>query len=461
MPTLGGAVVAAEHRYVPRGTAVTLFESRAPEILVSGPAGTGKSRACLEKLHLLALRHPGMRGLILRKTQVSLSSTALNTWRKYVIPEALVAGLVWFYGGSGEEPAQYRYDNGSSIAVGGMDNPTKIMSSEYDVIYVQEATELTLTDWESATTRLRNGVISFQQLIADCNPDVPTHWLKVRADSGATLLLESRHEENPLYFDALGQLTAKGVDYIGKLDALTGVRHLRLRKGMWAAAEGMIYEEYDSAVHLIDRFPIPDNWTRWWAVDFGYTNPQVIQWWAQDPDGRLYLYREIYFTKRTVDVHAAQALAQVRRPRPGLDRDPDPKVAADWEWTEPRPRAIVCDHDAEGRAVLERELGMSTVAATKKVTEGIQAVQQRLRLVGDGKPRLYLLRDSLVERDEDLADLRKPTCTVEEVVAYIWDTAAGKPPKETPRKVDDHGMDAARYVVAEIDLAARPRIRVM
>jgi hypothetical protein len=447
VPTVTAVPVAAEHRYVPRGTAVTLFESRAPEILVSGPAGTGKSRACLEKLHLLALRHPGMRGLILRKTQVSLSSTALNTWRKYVVPEALVAGLVWFYGGSAEEPAQYRYDNGSSIAVGGMDNPTKIMSSEYDVIYVQEATELTLTDWESATTRLRNGVISFQQLIADCNPDVPTHWLKVRADTGATLLLESRHEENPLYFDAMGRLTEKGTAYIGKLDALTGVRFLRLRKGVWAAAEGLIYEEYDPTVHLIDRFDIPDTWVRWWAVDFGYTNPAVIQWWAQDPDGRLYLYREIYHTKRTVDVLAHQALAQVRD--------------SEGQWTEPRPRAIVCDHDAEGRAVLERELGMSTVGATKAVTDGIQAVQARLRPAGDGRPRWFLMRDSLVERDADLVDARKPTCTIEEVVAYIWDTAAGKPPKETPRKVDDHGMDAGRYVVAEIDLAARPRIRVM
>jgi hypothetical protein len=41
--------------------------------------------------------------------------------------------------------------------IGGMDKPTKIMSSEYDFIYVQEAIELTETDWENLTTRLRNG----------------------------------------------------------------------------------------------------------------------------------------------------------------------------------------------------------------------------------------------------------------------------------------------------------------
>jgi predicted transcriptional regulator len=39
-------------------------------------------------------------------------------------------------------------------------------------------------------------------------------------------------------------------------------------------------------------------------VDFGYTNPFVMQWWAEDPDGRLYLYREIYRTRRLVEDHA-------------------------------------------------------------------------------------------------------------------------------------------------------------
>jgi phage terminase large subunit len=115
-----------------------------------------------------------------------------------------------------------------------MDKSTKIMSSEYDMIYVQEATELTEEDWESLTTRLRNGIMPYQQLMADCNPSHPQHWLKLRCDRGATLLLESRHEDNPSITPA----------YIAKLDALTGVMKLRLRYGRWAAAEGMVYESW-------------------------------------------------------------------------------------------------------------------------------------------------------------------------------------------------------------------------
>lgn len=454
-------------RYHPRGAAQAVFACRDPEVLLSGPAGTGKSRACLEKLHMMALVNPGMRGLIVRKTRESLGSTALVTWREHVAKEALTAGLVSFYGGSAEEPPQYRYSNGSKIMIGGMDKPTKIMSSEYDVAYVQEAIELTTTDWENITTRLRNGVISFQQLIADCNPDMPTHWLKQRCDSGATKMIDCRHEDNPILFNDDGTLTERGAAYIAKLDALTGVRKLRLRGGHWASAEGIIYEDFDPTVHLVDQSAIQPGWTRWLVIDFGFTNPFCAQWWAEDGDGRLYLYREIYHTKRLVEDHARDILLAVTRVTGDVPTRSiltakdirDDVTRGLREWTEPKPRAVICDHDAEDRATLERHLGMSTSAATKTVKDGIQAVQGRYRVAGDGRPRIFLCRGALIERDPDLAESKKPCCTAEEIVGYVWDAAPGKQPKEAPVKQDDHGMDAMRYIVAERDLGGRPSVR--
>lgn len=418
---------------------------------MAGPAGTGKSRACLEKMHVMALLNGGMRGLIVRKTLASLGSTALVTWREHVIKESLANGDVTFYGGSPQESPQYRYRNGSVIVVGGMDRPSRIMSSEYDMVYVQEATELTENDWESICTRLRYGRVSFQQLMADCNPDTPTHWLKVRADAKRTIMLESRHEENPRLFTDDGALTESGAAYIGKLDNLTGVRYQRLRRGLWVAAEGLIYDEWDPAVHLINRFHIPREWTRYWAVDFGYTNPFVCQMWAEDPDGRLYLYREIYHTKRTVDQHAKDILNAVSKP--GEDDSLRARV-----WSEPKPRGIICDHDAEGRAVLSRETGIGTRAANKKVNAGIQATQKRMRLVADGKPRIFILRDSVVRRDPELVEAKRPTCTEEEVVGYVWDMGVGKAPKEVPLKDNDHGCDAMRYLCAFRDIG-QTRVR--
>jgi phage terminase large subunit len=423
------------HTYHPYGAALDLFHCRSSEVLLGGPAGTGKSRACLEKLHLLALSNPGMRGLIVRKTRESLGSTALVTWREHVVKEAIDAGLVWFYGGSAEQPPQYQYANESSIAIGGMDKATKIMSSEYDVAYAQEAIELTENDWESITTRLRNGRISFQQLMADTNPSMPTHWLKQRCDRGDTKLFESRHEDNPTLFKPDGRMTDAGREYLLKLEKLTGVRYLRLRKGLWVAAEGLIYEDFDPAVHVIDRFQVPLSWDRWWSVDFGFTNPFVLQMWARDPDGRLYLYREIYQTRGLVEDHAKNALEQV--------------TGKNGEWLEPRPREIVCDHDAEDRATLERYLGMKTTAARKTVSDGLQAVQSRIKPAEDGYARIYVCRNAVVRRDAALADAKKPTCTEEEIPGYVWADAKGN--KEHPVKEDDHGCDAMRYVVAEVD----------
>lgn len=429
--------------YTPRGAARDIFSCRAPEVVLDGPAGTGKSRALLEKLHMMCLVNPGMRALIVRKTAQSLTSTALVTWTQWVVAEALEHGHLDFYGGSAQEPAQYRYLNGSKVMIGGMDKPSKIMSSEYDLIVVLEATELTITDWEALTTRLRNGRVSFQQIIADCNPDAETHWIKQRANAGRLVMLHSRHEDNPRLFDDTGRITDEGVSYLGRLDALTGVRHARLRKGLWVSAEGVIFENYDPPVHLVARPKEPPaDWTRYWTVDFGYTHPFVLQCWAIDPDGRAFRYREIYHTGRTVAEHAQTIKKCVLR--------------ADGTWREPKPRAIICDHDAEDRATLTRELGLPTTAARKTVSDGIQAVMARLRPAGDGKPRLFLVQDALVERDRSLAESGRPTCTEEEIGGYVWNTT-----KDAPVKEQDDGCDALRYLVAHLDLKTRSGVRFL
>jgi phage terminase large subunit len=320
-----------------------------------------------------------------------------------------------------------------------MDKPSKIMSSEYDVIFVQEAIELTEHDWECLSTRLRNNQAPYQQLMADTNPDAPMHWLKRRADAGRMVMLESRHEDNPILWDRQkGEWTSAGITYLEKLDALTGPRKARLRRGQWVQAEGVVYDGWDRAVHIRDPFPISDAWPRFLVVDFGYTNPLVAQWWAQDDDGRLYRYRELYQTKLLVE-------------------DAAKKIKA-LSAGEPRPRAVICDHDAEDRATLERHLGRSTIAAKKEKSVGIQAVQSRLRVAGDNKPRLFVLRDSLVRRDTELDEAKRPCCLEEEIEGYVWDMTGGKALKDEPIKLNDHALDCMRYLVMHADNPPPPPI---
>lgn len=458
-------------RFEPRGAGLDVFKQRGPEVLLAGPAGTGKSRAALEKVHLMCLANgkcpkgckeehqhheAGLAALIVRKTHNSLTATGIVTYKQHVAAEALELGLVRWYGGSGSEPPAFKYANGSTIKIGGLDNPTKIMSSEYDIIFVQEATELTVTDWEKLKTRLRNGRITFQQLLADCNPEGPDHWLKLRCDDGKCHMLYSRHQDNPILFERDGAPTARGEAYLALLNDLTGVRKLRLLGGVWAAAEGVIYEQWDPAIHLSDRKILPKDWRRIWAIDFGYVNPFVWQMWAIDPDGRAWLEKEIYQTQMLVeDIWKDKIL-------PTLTKQ-------DGEtWKYPKPDWILADHDAEDRATFERHSGLRTIPAIKDVSPGIQAMQKRMVPRGDGTPGMYVLRDSLVERDARLVQSSRPIGFAGEVTGYVWKakpnstaTAQEKPEPDEPLKLNDHSMDASRYLFAQLDLRNAPRVRRM
>ena len=278
----------------------------------------------------------------------------------------------------------------------------------------------------------------YQQGIADCNPSAPQHWVKQRADAGVMVHLVSRHEDNPRLHNG-SDWTADGAVYLAKLDALTGLRHERLRLGKWVGAAGAVYPDFDPRVHVIDPFDLPPEWRRIRAIDFGFVNPFVCQWWALDGDNRMILYRELYRTQRLVEDHD-QAIIRLSAGE--------------------RIIATVTDHDSEARATLWRR-DICTAIASKGIELGIQAVQARLRVQGDGKPRLFIFRDALVERDPDLVRDRKPLCTAQELPLYVW-----QPPKldgqvkEMPIDVNDHGCDALRYAVMFVDAGSANSLTV-
>ena len=429
-------VRAVDHKikYHPYGAAKEIFTMRDDELLLAGPKGTGKSLAALHKVHLVLSKYEGSKGFMCRKTRTSMTNSCLDMFQKLILKPP---DKVHFH----KQDQQFNYPNGSMLAVIGLDNVDRLNSSEWDIGYMQEATEATENDWEICTACIRHGVVPYQQMLGDCNPDKPSHWLKVRCDKGLTHMLLSKHEDNPKFFDQSSQSwTLAGERYMGKLQRLSGVRFKRLYKGEWAAAEGIVYEDWDTHVHLISRNSLPEDWIYWdkyWSLDFGHTHPFVWQEWLEDKAGRLYLSRELYITKHLVEDIAREIMN-----------------ITDGET---RPLAVIGDHDAEGRAVFERHTGMYVAPAFKPIQPGIQAVQRRLRRDErwDGKPGLFVLRDALIREDTDLKDQGLPYSTEGEFDGYVWDKAqndrANSKKDELPIDKDNHGMDAARYLVAFVD----------
>ena len=325
-----------------------------------------------------------------------------------------------------ESDLEIRHANGSLIRVDGFDDQErvdKILGTEYLHIFFNEATQISWPTVQTVLSRLAQVVegAPCHKAIFDCNPKSQRHWLykagilRQNPETGEPLpdadVWSSQHwipQDNPYL----------SKDFIATLEAMAGTQRRRMLDGVWCEGEGAVYSEFDEEIH-IRKGPMPAGWERWdkcRGIDFGFTNPFVCLWGAIDPDGRLWIYRERYVAKQTVQVHARAINAAEHNTR--------------YRWT-------VADHDAEDRATLH-ESGILTQRASKQVERGIKAVKERMKVQPDGRPRLYI-SESCPE-------------TISEFYDYAWQPATeGRNDKEAPIKDRDHAMDPIRYMVMKLD----------
>jgi len=423
--------------YEPHGNAKRLMYCRDSEMCIHGPVGTGKTRAGLEKFHLCAMKYPKMRALLVRKTRASLTQSALQIFEDHVIKEGDPIKA-----GAGRAHRQsYKYPNGSEIVVGGLDNPDRIMSTEYDMIGVEEAVEATVEDWEKLTTRLRSRVMPYRQIIGMCNPSARTHWLRLRMDERITTEFQSKYEDNPVWWDhEKGDWTEEGREYIAKLDRLTGVRYLRLRKGLWVTAEGAIWPNFDSDIHVIDAWDDQQDPIQWHFadVDWGFDRPGVIHVWGVTRSRRAILVCEIYMSEKNMDWWCEVAVRLQNQF--GI-------------------RSFVCDPsrpdniDLLNHKLYQVDDHNCAIPGINAFDAGANVVRDRLALRPDGKPGVFFLRNALDEIDQRMVTEKSAVRTVDEIPDYTFrEIKPGQRSKEEPAPgLDDHGCDAMRYGMMYLD----------
>ena len=396
-------------------------DDTSPTILLTGSVYGGKSTVAAQKVHRHCRDIHGSFWIAGRKTRESCTdSVAL------ALEEAI--------GGAAEHVpshSRFRYPNGSVIVYMGMSTPKerqKIRSIGHgggvDGIWLDEGTQFLEADFEAFASRLRGKRGPCQMLIG-CNPDSPGHWINQRLILGNEAKVYYSHiTDNPTASDAYRQ----------RLDTnLTGVEHDRMVKGHWVTADGIVHDAWDQQRNLIDRFPIPSDWRRIGSIDFGFDHPACIQWWALDGDDRAYLYREIYKSHYHID----DMIGDITR------------LSAGENVT------FHVDHAAGIRL-----RGVPCVAANKAVQPGLLEVNGRMKVAGDGKPRLFIFRDALAHPpDQRQKQAYRPTCTAEEIPGYVWEVGASDGwSKDQPLKRNDDGCDAMRYAMMA---AKRPRHFVM
>tara|TARA_R100001082_G_scaffold75000_1_gene43379 strand:+ start:2849 stop:4297 length:1449 start_codon:yes stop_codon:yes gene_type:complete len=431
------------HDYTPYGAARQLWYIRSAEVLLEGPAGTGKSRALLEYINYLCEQYAGIRVLMLRQTRESLTESCLVTFEQ----EVLWPGHPAIHGSASRNTRQnYQYPNGSHIVVGGLDKPEKTFSTQYDVICVFEAREIGGDTWEWLARANRNFKMPWQMRIADTNPAGEFHWLNTHFPQGfrevperhttdKRIRLLSRHRDNPVYWDHdKDEWTREGNSYVNDiLGNLTGARRANLYEGKWASEEGVIFEEWDPSVHIIDHEDVPEMKWHFASYDKGLRHPGTLQVWGVRDDA-MYLLREIYQTNQNQDWWAERVMEAHR----------------DFVL-----QALVCDpSEPEYIRVFNDRLGAArgrdgdriARRARNAIRTGIDMVRWALSKADNG-PRIYMVRDSLQGRDQARVDAMKPCCVLEELPSYVWTKSRdGRPVNERPDPTcSDHGVDALRY----------------
>lgn len=275
------------------------LRARQRHVGYGGARGGGKSHAVRLKAVIMAMSHPGIKQLIIRRTYPELIANHVNP---------LLIQLNGF-AKYNRTDKQFTFPNGSTINFSYCDGDRdlgKFQGQEYDIIYFDEATQLSEWQLKSINACIR-GVNNFpKRAYYTCNPGGQGHQYIKR------IFIDRKYQdgENPddYYFIQAkvtdnAALAIKQPEYISTLEALPEKIRKAWLEGSWDVYEGQFFEDFiDNPdgyedrrwTHVINPFPIPPDWTIYRSFDFGYAKPFSCGWWAVDKFGIAYRITELY-----------------------------------------------------------------------------------------------------------------------------------------------------------------------
>lgn len=280
------------------------LKAKTKHIGYGGARGGGKSWFVRTKAKLLAMNYPGIKILIVRRTYPELLNNHIN----FLIPE--LNGIAKY----NKSDKIFTFKNKSTIKFGYCKDDGDLLQyqgAEYDVIFLDEATQLSEYQMKTIVACLR-GVNDFpKRVYYTCNPGGQGHQYIKR------IFIDKRYEdgEDPNDYEFIQALVQDNLalmesqpDYVKQLEALPPKIREAWLNGSWDVYEGQYFEEFaDRPEHYMDRqwthviepFEIPDSWTIYRGFDWGYNHPFSCGWWAIDHDGVMYRILELYGCTKT------------------------------------------------------------------------------------------------------------------------------------------------------------------
>lgn len=386
------------------------LRARKKHVGFGGARGGGKSWGIRTKGKLLGLKYPGIKELIVRRTYPELLNNHINPLREEL------HGIARY----NKSEKVFTFFNGSTIRFGYCACDADLMQyqgAEYDVIFLDEATNLQ-EEWVKKITACLRGVNDFpKRIYYTFNPGGPSHGYFKR------LFIDRKYEdgENPEDYTFIQSLVtdnkalmASQPDYIKQLEALPPKLREAWLYGRWDIYEGQFFEDFraepDASMcekagitreeakaqgrftHVIAPLDLNAGSRRGWTIyrsyDFGYAKPFSCAWWAIDYDGVMYRILELYGCtdtpneglKWTPDQQFGE-IARVEREHPWLKGKKILGVADPAIWDASRGESVA---DTAAR------YGIYFTPGDHERIAGWMQCHYRLQFDENGYPRMYV-----------------------------------------------------------------------
>lgn len=246
-----------------------------------------------------------------------------------------------------------------------------------------------------------------------------TEWIQ-KADSGEKTDVKHLHffmNDNPIM----------GPAEIEKAEAMfSGIFYQRYILGRWVMSEGLIYDQFNPEVHVLQKTPETEG-DMFVSSDFGIQNATVFLLWQKERGtDRWICLKEYYYSGREnrQQKTVGQLVDGLKETLPQTDNGPL------------YPRQVIVDPSAAALIVELRRQGFHVVPAINDVLDGITDTSTLLA-------------------QNRLAFTKECKNTIQEFGVYIWDEKAAQHGEDKPIKDNDHSMDAVRYFVKTRHLVKR------
>lgn len=243
----------------------------------------------------------------------------------------------------------------------------------------------------------------------NCNPDGPYHWFKLN-------WLDKAKEKNllVLHFTMDDNLSLSEEIKARYRSMYSGVFFKRYIMGLWAMAEGIIYDMFSEDRHvktILEYARQLIDGGRYVSIDYGTQNATAFLLWNKGRDGKWYCIREYYYSGRDKGIQKTDA-EYAEDLKKFLDGTPV--------------KAVIVDPSAASFIAELNKHGFTVIQADNAVEDGIRLVATLLNT-------------------ERIAFSQSCKNTIMEFASYIWDPKAAERGEDKPIKQHDHAMDAVRY----------------